>query len=194
MTRDLEYFRDSFLKPFYAGPVRQRRLEADFRALAHRLAGEERGYFLYRDFQPRNILVVEDRLFFIDYQSGRRGALPYDVASFLSSASAPSGEGVAETLLGAYIDEIEKMIPFDGDRFLAAYPGFVLVRRLQALGAYGNLGLQKGKGWFLGKIPRALQCLKGLLEDENLFAELPELADVLERLTAAPDSLKVPFR
>jgi len=194
MRRDLDYFRDCFLGPFYVGPVRRDRLDEDFRALAHRLAGEERTTFLYRDFQPRNILVVMGRLFFVDYQSGRRGALPYDIASFLTSASAPSGAGVGEALLAAYLAEIEKMMPFDRGRFLGAYPGFVLIRRLQALGAYGNLGVQKGKEWFLGKIPRALQCLKDLLEDESLFAGLPELADVLERLTEAPNSLKVPFR
>jgi len=190
IRRDLSYFTDCFLEPLSPFPYDPARLETDFDKLVRRLDGEERTGFLYRDFQSRNMMVVDGRLFFIDYQSGRRGAPHYDLASFLYDAKADLDAGFRERLVDAYLDEREAMVPVDRDRFREAFPRFALIRILQALGAYGNLGIRRGKRRFLESVPYALANLAALLKEERLFRDLPELKSLLERLTESPGAIR----
>ena len=190
MRRDLSYFSDRFLEPLSPFPRDRDRLEADFDRLVRRLDGEERTGFLYRDFQPRNMMIVDDRLFFIDYQSGRRGAPHYDLASLLYSAKADLDTRFRERLIHVYLDERETLVPVDRDRFLEIFPRFVLIRILQALGAYGNLGIRLGKKRFLRSVPYALANLAELLKEERLFRDLPELKSQIERLTESPGAIR----
>ena len=85
---DLNYFKYCFLKATELD-FHELKLEADFRLLAKDLteAGDEQ-VFLYRDFQARNVMMADEKPFFIDFQGGRRGPYYYDVASFIWQASA----------------------------------------------------------------------------------------------------------
>ena len=98
MTWDLRYFQHRFLAPFYSSAVDSRALEADFAKLVNHLLEAPSGYFLYRDFQSRNVMILDNEPHFIDYQSGRRGALQYDVASLLFDAKANVPQAVRELL------------------------------------------------------------------------------------------------
>lgn len=191
MMRDLHYFRDCFLRLIPGVPVNDDALERDFRSLAGFLQEERTRFFLYRDFQSRNIMIVRERPFFIDYQSGRAGALQYDMASLLYDARADLGEACRAQLLDVYLEEVARITRLDRERFLHYFPGFVLIRILQALGAYGNLGVRQGKKWFLDSVPFALRNLAGLMKNPGLFERLPELRGVLVRLTDDPDGLRL---
>ncbi|MFQ5678422.1 MAG: phosphotransferase [Gemmatimonadota bacterium] len=177
---DLNYFKYHFLK-LARIPFHEARLEKDFRRLVRFLRKADSTYFLYRDFQSRNIMLREEAPWFIDYQGGRRGALQYDVASLLYDAKADLPGPLREALLGHYLTALEHHVQIDRDLFLERYPGFVLVRLMQALGAYGYRGFYERKPHFLQSVPYAARTLSGLLE-AGLPRRLPELEAAFRRI------------
>ena len=179
---DLNYFKYHFLKLAHI-PFHEARMERDFERLTESLLEAPREFFLYRDFQSRNILLREGEPWFIDYQGGRRGALQYDVASLLYDAKADLPEAVREELLGWYLDALEERVEIDRASFLGHYRGYVLVRIMQAMGAYGYRGFFERKPRFLQSVPYAAANIRRLLE-EGLPVELPELARAFERIVA----------
>jgi aminoglycoside/choline kinase family phosphotransferase len=182
MRWDLNYFKYHFLKLAHV-PFGEQRLENDFQRLIAHLLAADTGYFLYRDFQSRNILLREGRPWFVDYQGGRRGAAQYDLASLLYDAKADLPEEVRAHLLGRYLHALARHARVDAARFLETYRGHVLIRILQAMGAYGYRGFFERKPRFLESVPYAARNLAGLLE-AGLPVELPELEGVLRRIVA----------
>ena len=171
---DLNYFKYYFLR--LAGvDFNEQGLEDDFQALTKFLLAADREYFLYRDFQSRNIMLRNSEPWFLDYQGGRKGALQYDIASLLFDAKADLPPGIRQHLLEHYLDELAKFIPLDRERFLRYYYGYVYVRIMQALGAYGFRGFYERKPLFLQSVPYALKNLGWLLENVELPIALPAL-------------------
>ncbi|MGV3656412.1 MAG: aminoglycoside phosphotransferase family protein, partial [Chitinophagaceae bacterium] len=85
---DLLYFKYYFLDTLRK-PYDKQKLIDDFEALSSYLTFTEFKFFMFRDFQSRNIMVKEDsNVFFIDYQGGMKGAPQYDVASIIWQARA----------------------------------------------------------------------------------------------------------
>lgn len=177
MLWDLHYFKYHYLK--LAGvPFNEARLEKDYEHLCDYLLQADRSHFLYRDFQSRNIMLRDDEPWLIDYQGGRRGALQYDIASLLYDAKAALPDHLRETLLSYYLDHLEKKLPVDRGEFEELYRGFVLIRIMQAMGAYGYRGHFERKEQFLASIPYAVANIRGIL-DRGLPLELPELRAAL---------------
>lgn len=182
---DLLYFKFYFLDALRK-PYDKQKLMNDFEALSNYLTHTAYKYFMFRDFQSRNILVKENNeVFFIDYQGGMKGAPQYDVASLLWQAKANLPEEWKQNLLEDYMNSFEKHIPGSLDRttFKSQYNGYVLIRLLQVLGAYGFRGLFERKAHFLTSIPLALQNLKGFLQKNSTGIALSEFKKVLEICT-----------
>jgi aminoglycoside/choline kinase family phosphotransferase len=178
MAWDLNYFKYYYLR--LAGiPFHEEALEQDFTRLIRHLLEAPREYFLYRDFQSRNILVREGSVFFVDYQGGRRGALQYDIASLVFDSKADLPPALRQSLLEHYLEALAGSLKFDREQFLRYYPGFVYVRAMQALGAYGFRGLYQRKAHFLESVPYALKNMRWLLENAPLPVKLPELTAAL---------------
>jgi aminoglycoside/choline kinase family phosphotransferase len=177
---DLNYFKYHFLKLAHV-PFNEQRLENDFERLAEFLLRADTRHFLYRDFQSRNIMMVEGEPHFIDYQGGRRGAPQYDIASLLYDAKAAIPPAVRDQLLEHYLDALGGHLDFDRSEFKELYRGYVLVRIMQAMGAYGYRGFFERKPRFLQSVPYAARNLRRLL-DEGLPVKLPELEAVFRRI------------
>ena len=178
---DLLYFKYYFLDALRR-PYDKQKLIDDFEALSTYLTHTEYKYFMFRDFQSRNILVKDDNsIHFIDYQGGMKGAPQYDVASMLWQARANLPDEWKENLLVDYMNAFENLIgsPLERNIFRSQYNGYVLIRLLQVLGAYGFRGLFERKAQFLTSIPLALKNLKWFFENQSLGIAVPEFGKVL---------------
>jgi len=171
---DLNYFKYYFLR--LAGiSFNEQALEDDFSRLTKLLLSAPHDYFLYRDFQSRNIMLRRREPFFLDYQGGRKGALQYDVASLLFDGKADLPPELREELLGYYLAQLGSHLALDRDTFLHYYYAYVYVRIMQALGAYGFRGFYERKPHFLQSVPYALKNIRWLLHNVSLPIELPAL-------------------
>jgi hypothetical protein len=191
MQWDLDYFKYHFLK-LARVPFNEDRLQRDAERLIEWLQSADTGHFLYRDFQSRNVMLRGGEPWFIDYQGGRRGAPQYDVASLLYDAKAAIPEAVREDLLAHYLRALSDRLPVDEAAFRRHLRGYVLIRILQAMGAYGYRGFYERKTHFLQSVPHAVKNLERLLGDGFLPIEAPELRAVLERICARDDLRRAP--
>ncbi len=186
---DLLYFKYYFLDALRK-PYDKQKLIDDFEALSNYLTHTEYKYFMFRDFQSRNIMVVSEdtnhNVHFIDYQGGMKGAPQYDVASILWQARANLPDEWKEKLLEDYMNSFENIIGQTIDRniFKSQYNGYVLIRLLQVLGAYGFRGLFERKAQFLTSIPLALRNLRDFFQNQSLGISVPEFKKVLDMCVA----------
>jgi len=181
---DLNYFKYYFLR--LAGvPFNEQALEQDFSRLAKFLLGASHDYFLYRDFQSRNVMLRDGKPFFLDYQGGRKGALQYDIASLLFDGKADLPPELRQELLDYYLDCLGGFIDFKREAFMEHYYAYVYVRILQALGAYGFRGFYERKAHFLQSVPFALKNLRWLAHNVKLPIALPALLEALHGMLAS---------
>ncbi len=181
---DLNYFKYYFLR--LAGiPFNEQALEVDFTRLTKFLLGADHDYFLYRDFQSRNIMLRDGQPWFLDYQGGRKGALQYDIASLLYDGKADLPPALRQQLLDHYLECLGGFIGLNRDAFMEHYYAFVYVRILQALGAYGFRGFYERKAHFLQSVPYALKNLRWLAEHVKLPIALPALLEALEGMSSS---------
>jgi len=153
------------------------------------LLNARRDYFLYRDFQSRNIMLRkirnEEQPFFLDYQGGRKGALQYDIASLLYDAKADLPPDLRQQLLDHYLDTLARLLDLDRSEFMRFYYPYVYVRIMQALGAYGFRGFYERKQHFLQSVPYALNNIRWLLHNVELPIPLPTLMEAFKSMVAS---------
>jgi aminoglycoside/choline kinase family phosphotransferase len=177
---DLNYFKYYFLR--LAGvPFNEQALENDFSRLTKLLLAAEHDFFLYRDFQSRNVMLRGGEPFFLDYQGGRKGALQYDIASLLFDGKADLPPALRQELLDYYLDCLAGYLDLKHDAFQSSfmehYYAYVFVRIMQALGAYGFRGFYERKTHFLESVPYALKNLRWLAHNATLPIALPALME-----------------
>ena len=195
---DLNYFKYCFLKGTKI-EFSEPRLEDEFDRLTAYITHQPSDFFLYRDCQSRNVMLLDGEPYFIDFQGGRRGPLQYDVASFLWQAKANIPADLRNQLIDAYLDELNKIeitnhqspITNQAD-WRSALPHFVLFRTLQVLGAYGYRGYFERKPHFLQSIPNALRNLRDILDQLPEYPYLRQIADSLTSFPSVPSSPSVP--
>lgn len=177
---DLNYFKYYFLK--LAGiPFDEFRLQQGLNDFARNLSAQDRNFFMYRDFQSRNIMVSGEKLYYIDFQGGRKGPLTYDPASLLYNTRANLSVEERKEYLDFYYTHLPPAFKPEWDAFQHAYDMMALARVLQALGASGYRGYFERKPYFLRSLPYGLRNLKLLLEEGRLALD-PYLREILASL------------
>lgn len=126
--------------------------------LGARLAALPRA-LVHRDFQSQNIMIRDGQAWLIDFQGLRAGLPEYDVASLLYDPYVTWPRGAREDAI-----DLWRRIAREEGAVISSDPavffGCAVQRLLQALGAYGYLGIVKNKPRFLGFIPTALASLR----------------------------------
>ena len=178
---DLNYFKYYFVKPHEEIDFNETRLGKDFEAFADFVCQAPCDFFLYRDFQSRNIMVKDGELYFIDFQGGRKGPLNYDVVSLLYQVKAQIPQAIRDELVNYYKAELSQYMSPEAVKFDTYQPYFVYLRLMQVLGAYGFRGLIQKKSHFIESIPYALREIEALLKATPLTA-YPELQSVISQL------------
>lgn len=190
---DLNYFKYSFLKPSGL-EFNEVLLQDDFERFAGGLLASVSDVptFLYRDFNPRNVMVSGGEPWFIDFQGGRKGPVYYDVASFVWHARSGFSSELKERMLDSYLGAAAQYMPVDRGEFMDRLRLFVLFRTLQVLGAYGFRGWIEHKANFVVCIPQTIKALADLLAGEScgdfshVRQEYPYLCETLERMAQLP--------
>ncbi len=187
MMWDMNYFKYCLLKPLKIDFFEQD-LEDDFNRIVHWLIQAERASFMFRDFQSRNIMITPDKdYYFIDFQGGRKGPLQYDLASLLFEAKTHLSDSLREELLHYYMGVYAKNFKwFKQEEFMRYYYGFVYLRLMQAMGAYGFRGYIEHKPVFLQSLPYAVKNLKWLMEKHPIPLNLTSLPGVFNKLIDLP--------
>lgn len=182
---DLNYFKYCFLKPSGL-EFNEVSLQDDFERFAQDLLLSDTDHpsFLYRDFNTRNVMVRDNRLYFIDFQGGRKGPLYYDVASFIWHARSGFSEKLRDSMLEAYLDSLSEYMSVDREEFMDKLMPFVLFRTLQVLGAYGFRGMVEQKSAFMSAVPQTLSQLQSVAAP--LAGRYPYMCEVIERLSMLP--------
>lgn len=183
---DLNYFKYCFLK-LTKIPFDEMKLEEEFENIKKTLLSSynetNTKSFLYRDFQSRNVMVKDQKPYYIDFQGGFAGPFYYDVASFLWQTRAAYPEELKNELIKIYYASLQKYYNISFEAFSSNLQQFVIFRLLQVLGAYGYRGLFEHKVAFITPICQTLKCLldfnqypyiRSLIEE---IAELPQFQD-----------------
>ncbi len=177
---DLNYFKYYFLK-LAKIPFNEQKLEDDFVRFTDFLLEAQSDFFLYRDFQSRNVMLRGGEPWFIDYQGGRRGAAQYDLASLLYDAKADLPPETRDLLRRHYLEAAGH----EPKAFMRHYPAFVFIRIMQAMGAYGLRGFYEGKTHFLNSVPYAVKNIEWLLRNSDPGVNVPELTQCFKRIAAS---------
>lgn len=158
------------------------RFESECARFLSLLDSEPAPYFLYKDFQSRNIMVQERGLSFIDFQSGRQGHLQYDLVSLLYQVSTSIPDTERESLIAHYLNSLKTIVPVDEDKFHAELPLYIAARMMQVLSVYGRQGLGLKKEYFLNNIALALPQLKNTITKNAFGKSMPEMTNIVEKL------------
>jgi len=179
IERECLYFINAFVKGYLGLDVDTEDLMEDFSSLAdHALMFAYDG-FMHRDFQSRNIMVKDNRCYFIDFQSGRLGPVQYDLASLLIDPYTGLSHDVQNELVDYFIGIYKELRPVDTAEFMESYRYLKITRNLQMLGAFGFLSRVKGKTQFEAHIPQAMTNLKYHVgqTDDKLLKKLKKIVD-----------------
>jgi aminoglycoside/choline kinase family phosphotransferase len=171
-----DYFREHFVSgicKIELEPSRERELESELCALAARLDGTKRS-LVHRDLQSQNIMVRDEEPFLIDFQGMRFGSPFYDLGSLLCDPYVVFSDREIDELLSFYYKLSEQNI--DWPSFRGCFWEAAAQRLMQALGAYGFLGITKGLTAFLAHIPAGLNNLKRAASHAALLPFLTELS------------------
>jgi hypothetical protein len=170
------YFMDSFVRAVCGvklEPSFEEGLERELSGLAERLDGNGR-CLVHRDLQSQNVMIRHGEPFLIDFQGMRFGSPFYDLGSLLCDPYVHFSADEQNDLLSFYYGLSKP--DMDWPAFRTHFWAASAQRLMQALGAYGFLGLKKGIKAFLDHIPAGLHQLQRAASNVSFLPRLLELS------------------
>lgn len=137
---------------------------------------------IHRDFQSKNIMIKNGRPFMIDFQGMHQGCLFYDLGSLLCDPYVTFTDEERNELINFYYKLMNSS--YSRDEFVQNFWMGSVQRLLQALGAYGFLGLKKHKPAFLGHIGNGIENLLTAVDNAGGLEQLSDLATECETILA----------
>jgi aminoglycoside/choline kinase family phosphotransferase len=181
---DLNKFQNSFIKQFQI-QFSENSFNNIKKYLLDSLNKADKSYFIYRDFQPRNIMLYKNEFYFIDYQSGRKGPLYYDVVSFIFSASSNITNGNKLRYLGHYNNILKDSFNLDYSDKIEEFYNIAVMRILQMLGSYGYTYSTKKDMSYLKKIDKQVDNILFVVEN----SDVPEMKKLYEVVSAFNETI-----
>ncbi len=181
INNECNYFINAFINKFTASEIVPDTLLDEFTFLANKAIDFQFEGFMHRDFQSKNIMIRNEKCYFIDFQGGRSGPVQYDLASLLIDPYVELPENLQKNLYSFFITELSKEKNINEDNFLKSYNYLRITRNLQMLGAFGFLSRVKGKKYFEKYIPPAINTLKKNIKQTDI-SQLPKLDKIIEAL------------
>jgi aminoglycoside/choline kinase family phosphotransferase len=180
LQKESGYFIETLCRELLGMKSFSAKLSDEFKQLAGRAARQPAVYFLHRDFQSRNLMLLDGEARVIDFQGGRLGPLGYDLASLLIDPYANIPYGVQQELLDHYLEHLCKY-GLDDLAFSKGFPSLALQRNLQILGAFAFLSWQRKKIFFKQYIlPATLSLQRQLTGPEG--KNYPQLQKLTEKI------------
>ncbi len=161
---EADYFKEAFLGRYLGLESDRPELRGSFETIAEGASRAANHFFLHRDFQSRNIMIMGTKIGVIDWQGGRMGPLGYDLASLIIDPYTGLSPGEREEVYRSYVGLLRDWEPSWVPSFEDSFPYLALQRNLQILGAFSHLSKVAGKTYFEAYIPKGLESLHGLLE------------------------------
>jgi len=181
LEKECRYFVDAFLNTYLGLEINYEDFEKEFEFLADKAQEHALAGLMHRDFQSRNIMIKNDKFYFIDFQASRIGPIQYDLAALLIDPYVQLPQEIQTQLLGYCVEKLQADMNLNADHFCRCYQYCRLTRNLQILGAFGYLSRIKKKAHFEKYIPAALGTLKKTLSDE-VGREFPKLKKLVEKI------------
>ncbi len=167
-----EYFFEHMVERHLGMDATELRKNPEFFELAERL-GKVARHLVHRDFQSQNLLIMDDKVWMIDFQGLRRGRQEYDIASLVFDPYMNHPPEEREQLLDLWEDiSDERPEP-------RLFAECAAQRLMQALGAYGNILHNQGDEWFRQHIPVAGKLLRVAVADTELEEPLAPVLDAI---------------
>jgi aminoglycoside/choline kinase family phosphotransferase/dTDP-glucose pyrophosphorylase len=161
---ECKYFMESFLQNYLKKEIPFIDLLDEFEFIAHNALKHGFTGLMHRDMQSRNIMVKDNELFLIDFQSARTGPLQYDLASLFIDPYVNLNDNIKQTLLHYVLRKLKLNNIQKEKDFKTCYNYCCLTRNLQFLGAFSFLIRVKGKKAFEKYIPESVISLKGIMK------------------------------
>jgi aminoglycoside/choline kinase family phosphotransferase len=150
-----------------------RRMGELFRQLAEQLDAEPRG-FTHRDYQSRNLMVVDGQLVIIDFQDALQGPRQYDLVALLRDSYVQLDRPFIEKMLHRYIEIYQKESgqTLDAKAFIATFDRLTIQRKLKDAGRFIFIDLVKKNPGFLPYVVPSLGYVR------DAFERVPDLAEL----------------
>jgi aminoglycoside/choline kinase family phosphotransferase len=185
-----DYFKDHFVRAVCGIELElqfERELEAELLSLAERLLATIRS-LVHRDLQSQNVMIRDGEPFLIDFQGMRFGSPFYDLGSLLCDSYVNLSSSERDELLSYYYGLVKGN--FDWDTFQKTFWEASMQRLMQALGAYGFLGLKKGLKTYFEHIPSGIRNLCLATSQVSTLPRLRELSLKCQRAVEQKRNLK----